>query len=169
MSDDVMLYSENEHVGVITLNRPEAMNSLNYPLYMAIEDCVRESTARVLVITSNGRAFCAGGDVKSMSQGGIGPNLSREEAIVDLQEKQLTLTGALYNFTKPSIAALPGPAAGAGLSIALACDIRYVSSNAFAIAGYGRIALSGDYGITWLLSKTVGLSKAKELNLTPVQ
>ena len=165
-----LLAQINQNVGIITLNRPESRNALSDELTPALRNTIKEfdtnREVRSLLITGAGKSFCAGGDVKSMSQGGIGPNLSREEAIVDLQEKQLTLTGALYNFTKPSIAALPGPAAGAGLSIALACDIRYVSSNAFAIAGYGRIALSGDYGITWLLSKTVGLSKAKELMFT---
>ena len=165
-----LLAQINQNVGIITLNRPDSRNALSDELTPALRSTIKEfdtnREVRSLLITGAGKSFCAGGDVKSMSQGGIGPNLSREEAIVDLQEKQLTLTGALYNFTKPSIAALPGPAAGAGLSIALACDIRYVSSNAFAIAGYGRIALSGDYGITWLLSKTVGLSKAKELMFT---
>ena len=64
--EDIMHYEERDHIGLITLNRPEAMNSLSYPLYMALEDCVRESTARVLVMTSNGRAFCAGDDVKQI-------------------------------------------------------------------------------------------------------
>ena len=165
-----LLAQIDQNVGIITLNRPESRNALSDELTPALRTTIKEfdtnREVRSLLITGAGKAFCAGGDVKSMSQGGIGPKLSSEEVILDLQEKQLTLTGALYNFTKPSIAALPGPAAGAGLSIALACDIRYVSSNAFAIAGYGRIALSGDYGITWLLSKTVGLSKAKELMFT---
>ena len=165
-----LLAQIDQNVGIITLNRPESRNALSDELTPALRNTIKEfdtnREVRSLLITGVGKAFCAGGDVKSMSQGGIGPKLSREEAIEDLQKKQLTLTGALYNFTKPSIAALPGPAAGAGLAIALACDIRYVSRNAFAIAGYGRIALSGDYGITWLLSKTVGLSKAKELMFT---
>ena len=165
-----LLAQIDQNVGIITLNRPESRNALSDELTPALRTTIKEfdtnREVRSLLITGAGKAFCAGGDVKSMSQGGIGPKLSREEAIEDLQKKQLTLTGALYNFTKPSIAALPGPAAGAGLAIALACDIRYVSRNAFAIAGYGRIALSGDYGITWLLSKTVGLSKAKELMFT---
>ena len=165
-----LLAQIDQNVGIITLNRPESRNALSDELTPALRNTIKafdtNREVRSLLVTGAGKAFCAGGDVKSMSQGGIGPKLSREEAIEDLQKKQLTLTGALYNFTKPSIAALPGPAAGAGLAIALACDIRYVSRNAFAIAGYGRIALSGDYGITWLLSKTVGLSKAKELMFT---
>ena len=165
-----LLAQIDQNVGIITLNRPESRNALSDELTPALRTTIKEfdtnREVRSLLITGAGKAFCAGGDVKSMSQGGIGPKLARKEAIEDLQKKQLSLTGALYNFTKPSIAALPGPAAGAGLSIALACDIRYVSNNAFAIAGYGRIALSGDYGITWLLSKTVGLSKAKELMFT---
>ena len=165
-----LLASIDQNVGVIILNRPEARNALSDELTPALRNIIKEfdgnEEVRSLLITGSGKAFCAGGDVKSMSKEGIGPKLTREEAIEDLQKKQLTLTGALYNFSKPSIAALPGPAAGAGLAIALACDIRYASNTAFAIAGYGRIALSGDYGISWLLSKTIGLSKAKELMFT---
>ena len=165
-----LLASIDQNIGVIILNRPEARNALSDELTPALRNIIKEfdsnEEVRSLLITGSGKAFCAGGDVKSMSTEGIGPKLTREEAIEDLQKKQLTLTGALYNFSKPSIAALPGPAAGAGLAIALACDMRYASNTAFVIAGYGRIALSGDYGISWLLSKTIGLSKAKELMFT---
>ena len=157
-------------VGILTLNRPEAKNALSDELTPALRKKIAElnEDKRVtsLIITGTGDAFCAGGDVKSMNSSkdkGWTEEKTEEETIKDLQQKQITLTAALYNFTKPTIAVLPGAAAGAGLSIALSCDFRFASDNAFAVAGYGRIALTGDYGITWLLTKLIGPSKAKDM------
>ena len=120
-----------------------------------------------LIITGAGDTFCAGGDIKSMNSSsnkdGWTNKVSEEEAIKSLQMKQMALTHALYNFSKPTIAALPGAAAGAGLSIALTCDFRFTNEKAFAIAGYGRIALTGDYGMSWLLPRIIGISKAKDM------
>jgi enoyl-CoA hydratase/carnithine racemase len=82
---------------------------------------------------------------------------------VRLQNRQRTLTGALVSVRKPTIAALPGPAAGAGLAIALACDIRIVSESTIMTTGYAKIALTGDYGISWLLTRLAGTSRAREL------
>jgi len=89
-----------------------------------------------------------------------------EEKIAQLKERQRTLTGVLHHCPKPTIAALPGPAAGAGLAIALACDIRIASESAFISTGYARVGLSGDYGIAWLLTNLVGTAKARELMYT---
>jgi len=157
-------------VGILTLNRPEAKNALSDELTPALRKKIAElnEDKRVtsLIITGTGDAFCAGGDVKSMNSSedkGWTEEKTEEETIKDLQQKQITLTAALYNFTKPTIAVLPGAAAGAGLSIALSCDFRFASDNAFAVAGYGRIALTGDYGITWLLTKLIGPSKSKDM------
>ena len=142
------------NVGIITLNRPEAKNALSDELTPALRKQISnfniDDRVNVLIITGAGDAFCAGGDVKSMNssksqKGGWSEEESEENVIKNLQKKQMTLTHSLYNFSKPTIAALPGAAAGAGLSIALACDFRYASENAFAIAGYGKIALTGDY------------------------
>src|SRR5207237_9056593 len=92
--------------------------------------------------------------------------MSYDEKVADLQERQRLLTGALISVRKPTIAALPGPAAGAGLAIAMACDIRIAASSAFVSTGYLRVALSGDYGIAWLLTRLVGTSRARELMFT---
>src|SRR4029079_10938235 len=89
-----------------------------------------------------------------------------DEKVADLQERQRLLTGALANVRKPTIAALPGPAAGAGLALAMACDIRIATESAFVSTGYLRVALSGDYGIAWLLTRLVGTSRARELMFT---
>jgi len=80
-----------------------------------------------------------------------------------LRTKQRTLTGALVAVRKPTIAALPGPAAGAGLAIALACDIRIAAESAIMATGYARIGLTGDYGINWLLTRLTGPARAREL------
>jgi enoyl-CoA hydratase/carnithine racemase len=92
--------------------------------------------------------------------------MSDDERIADLKIRQRTLTGALFNLRKPTIAALPGPAAGAGLAIAMACDIRIAAESAFVSAGYARVGMSGDYGIAWLMTHLVGTARARELMYT---
>src|SRR5437667_9704816 len=91
---------------------------------------------------------------------------SHDERVADLQERQRLLTGALVSVRKPTIAALPGPAVGAGLALAMACDLRIAAASAFVSTGYLRVALSGDYGIAWLLTRLVGTSRARELMFT---
>ena len=158
-------------IGIITLNRPESKNALSDELTPALRKQIvnlnLDDRVNSLIITGAGDAFCAGGDIKSMNSSsnkdGWTNKVSEEEVIKNLQMKQMTLTHALYNFSKPTIAALPGAAAGAGLSIALTCDFRFTNENAFAIAGYGRIALTGDYGMSWLLPRIIGISKAKDM------
>ncbi len=160
------------NIGIITLNRPEAKNALSDELTPAlriqISNFDQDKRVNVLIITGAGDAFCAGGDVKSMNSDSVkkvgwNKDKSDKDVIKNLQKKQMTLTHNLYNFSKPTIALLPGAAAGAGLSIALACDFRFASQNAFAIAGYVKIALTGDYGMSWLLPRIVGVSKCKEM------
>ena len=116
------------------------------------------------MITGAGPAFCAGGNVK-----GMGDNrapLSIEEAEERLKERQRTLTGVLMAMRKPTIAVLPGPAIGAGLSLALACDLRIMAQSAFVGTGYVRVGLSGDYGIAWMLTSLLGSARARELMFT---
>jgi len=100
--------------------------------------------------------------------GGRGPRgqMSFEERLADLRWRQAALTGALVAVRKPTIAALPGAAAGAGLAIALACDIRIAARSAFVSTGYAKVGLSGDYGIAWLLTRTIGSARARELMFT---
>ena len=165
-----LLCEVRDGVAVITLNRPEARNALSDKLTPALRTQIRERgedpEVGALLITGAGTAFCSGGDVKGM--GGRGPRgqMSYEERLADLRWRQANLTGALVALRKPTIAALPGAAAGAGLAIALACDIRIAATSAFASTGYARIGLSGDYGIAWLLTRTVGPARARELMFT---
>ena len=161
-----------DRVAVITLNRPEARNSLSDTLTPAlrtmIRSCGENPDVSALLITGAGEAFCAGGNVKGMGTHRDPKKLdmSLEDRVADLQERQRLLTGTLVSVRKPTIAALPGPAVGAGLAIAMACDIRIAAQSAFVATGYARIALSGDYGIAWLLTRLVGTARARELMFT---
>src|ERR1700726_2581319 len=161
-----------DRVAIITLNRPEARNSLSDHLTPAlrtmIKTCGENPEVGVLLITGAGSAFCSGGDVKGMGANRDPKRLamSYDEKVADLQERQRLLTGALVSVRKPTIAALPGPAAGAGLAIAMACDIRIAAESAFISTGYLRVGLSGDYGIAWLLTRLVGTARARELMFT---
>ncbi len=159
-----------EGVALITLNRPEARNALSDKLTPALRTQIRERgedpEVGAILITGAGSAFCSGGDVKGMGGRGARGQMSFEERLADLRWRQANLTGALVGLRKPTIAALPGAAAGAGLAIALACDIRIAARSAFVSTGYARIGLSGDYGIAWLLTRAVGSARARELMFT---
>jgi enoyl-CoA hydratase/carnithine racemase len=160
-----LLCELRQRVAVITLNKPHKKNALGDLLTPALRKLLVTLEDRddigCLLITGAGNAFCSGGDVSEM--GGGGNTLSKEQRIADLTTKQQTLTGRLYQFPKPTIAALPGAAAGAGFSIALACDIRIASSNAFLLSAFRNVGLSGDYGASWFLPRLVGMARAKAL------
>jgi enoyl-CoA hydratase/carnithine racemase len=167
-----LLCTVRDRVAIITLNRPEARNALSDHLTPAlrtmIRTCGEDPNVGVLLITGAGTAFCAGGDVKGMgaNRSAAKQAMSFDDKVADLQERQRLLTGALVSVRKPTIAALPGAAAGAGLAIAMACDIRIAAESAFVTTGYLRVGLSGDYGIAWLLTRLVGTSRARELMFT---
>jgi enoyl-CoA hydratase/carnithine racemase len=162
-----LLCEIRDRVALITLNRPEARNALSDRLTPALRRMINQfgddPKVGALLITGAGTAFCAGGDVKGMGSNASNAETALEERIADLRTKQRTLTGALVAVRKPTIAALPGPAAGAGLALALACDIRVAAEAAVMTTGYARIGLTGDYGIAWLLTQLVGTSRAREL------
>ena len=164
-----LLCSIHDRVATITLNKPHKKNALGDILTPALRETIAilEDDSRVgsILITGAGDAFCAGGDVASMG-GGSSTNSkhpkSKKDRIENLLIKQKTLTQRIHELKKITIAALPGAAAGAGLSIALACDLRIASRNAFVTKACGNIGLSGDYGASWFLPRLIGLSKAKE-------
>jgi enoyl-CoA hydratase/carnithine racemase len=162
-----LLCEIRDGVAVITLNRPEARNALSDRLTPAlrhmIKQCGDDPKVGALLITGAGNSFCAGGDVKGMGGNSTKAEVPTEERVADLRAKQRTLTGVLVAVRKPTVAALPGPAAGAGLALALACDIRIASESAIMTTGYVRIGLTGDYGIAWLLTRLAGTSRAREL------
>src|SRR5437588_5847761 len=169
---DELLCAIRDRVAVITLNRPQARNSLSDHLTPAlrnmIKSCGENPDVGALLITGAGSAFCAGGNIKGMGAHRDKKKLemSYDEKVADLQDRQRLLTGALISVRKPTIAALPGPAVGAGLAIAMACDVRIAAQSAFASTGYLKVGLSGDYGIAWLLTRLVGTARARELMFT---
>ena len=153
-----LLCSLDERVAFITLNRPERKNALSDNLTPALRQTLFELNTNkdvgCIVITGAGNAFCAGGDVSGMGGGSkterpkITPTV--QDRVKTLQHKQETLTLRLFEHTKPTIASLPGPAVGAGMCIALACDIRVGAESAFIGTGYRNVGFSGDYGGSWL-------------------
>ena len=136
---DELLCSVDERVATITLNRPERKNALSDNLTPALRQTLLElNTSQevgCIVITGAGNAFCAGGDVSGMGGGSNNEKPEHTPSVQDrvktLQHKQETLTLRLFEHAKPTIASLPGPAVGAGMCIALACDMRIGSESAF--------------------------------------
>ena len=162
-------------VATITLNKPDKRNALGDVLTPALRATLlaldEDSRCGAVVITGAGRAFCAGGDISGMGGGSTAqaaeqPKTTPEDRVRTLVRKQETLTLRLHELAKPTLAALPGPAAGAGLSIALACDMRLMADSAFITTAFANIGLSGDYGGSWLLTQLVGPALAKELYMT---
>lgn len=165
MSEPVLKYDVQDHVGVITLNRPEAMNSLNYRLYAELEDAVRGSTARALVITGAGRAFCAGDDVKEIL-GGSEPAPAEFKARGERTGGLTPAADALLYTDIPVIAAVNGAAVGWGMELALMADIRVASDRArfgelFVVRG-----LCCDAPGLGRLAQLVGRERAAELLFT---
>lgn len=167
MSQD-LLTDVSEGVGTITLNRPDSLNALSTQMNEAAREALAawatDAKVRCIVITGAGRGFCSGGDIGSMSagQGGNSAPLTLEERI-DYQRRGQELSRLVHASPKVVIAALNGAAAGAGLGIALACDMRYASARAKITTAFAKVAFGGDYGITWGLTSLVGPAKAKEL------
>ncbi len=161
-----LLCEVDDRVATVTLNRPHKKNSLSDALTPALRETLLILEAHpdvgCVLLTGAGDAFCSGGDVSGMG-GSEGRSKTPDERVAELIRKQESLTLRLYELAKPTVAALPGAAAGAGLSIALACDLRVASANAFVVTAFANIGLSGDYGASWFLNRLLGQSKAKEL------
>ncbi|MDF1722420.1 MAG: enoyl-CoA hydratase [Minwuia sp.] len=162
-----LLCDVQDHVATVSFNRPERRNALGDIVTPALRAILltleADADVRVIVLTGIGKAFCAGGDVKGMGTGRASTDQSVDDRIRELQHRQQTLTLRLFEMPKPTIAALPGAAAGAGMSIALACDMRIAAESAFFAPGFGAIGLSGDYGGSWQLTQLVGPAKTKEI------
>ncbi len=172
---DQLLCELADGVATITLNRPDKRNALSDELTPALRQTLltveADPAVRCVILTGAGRAFCAGGDVSGMGSGAAAatagaPQPTLDDAIRKLQHRQETLTLRLWDLAKPTIAALPGAAAGAGMCIALACDLRIAAKGAFITTAFANIGLSGDYGGSWLLTQLVGVARAKQLYFT---
>jgi len=164
-----LLEALKDGVAVLTLNRPDRLNAMSPPMLDALLEALPRLAADpeigVVVLTGAGRGFCAGGDVKAMADG-------RESAGTTLEEKAQALRSRmevswwLHEMPKPTIAMVRGAAAGAGLSLALACDLRVASDSARFATAFARVGYSGDFGGSWFLTQLVGTAKARELYFT---
>lgn len=164
---DLLAHVE-DGVAVLTMNRPERRNALSAAMLEALAktlaDCETASDVGAVLLTGAGGAFCAGGDVKGMAEAnaGVAP-LDIDSRIHRQRLSQRATAGRLCDMPKPTIAALPGAAAGAGLSLALACDLRIAADNAVMTTAFAKVGFSGDYGGTYFLTRLVGAAKAREL------
>ena len=168
MTDD-LLESVDDGVATLTMNRPERRNALSPAMLEALLEALPRLAADaqigVVVLTGTEPAFCAGGDVKAMAEG-------REFAAGSLEEKAELLRRAmetsrwLHEMPKPTIAMVRGAAAGAGLSLALACDMRIAAASARFTTAFARVGYSGDFGGSYFLTRLVGTAKARELYFT---
>lgn len=166
---DELLYEVNNSIGVITFNRPDRMNTITMRMLTSLSERLLEADAdpkvRVIVITGNGRAWCAGLDVGAAASGeGIGGDgAGSATGEFNLRDAPPVV---LHKIDTPTIAALNGGAAGYGMDIALGCDIRIASETAKLSAAYTARGLVPESGGTWLLPRIVGWSKAAELLFT---
>jgi enoyl-CoA hydratase/carnithine racemase len=156
-------YTVDDHVGVITINRPEARNALTFTTYAELEDAIRTTSARCLVITGHGTAFCSGDDVKQVMGGGDRP----PESVTSNRTPRLTpACDALLGTDVPVIAAVNGPAVGWGMELSLMCDLRVASDK----ARFGELfvlrGLCTDVPGIGRLTQLVGREKAAELLFT---
>ena len=158
----------DDGVAVLTMNRPERRNALSPAMLGALGSTLArvevDDDVGCVVLTGAGGAFCAGGDVKEMAAPSeVARRVTMDERVHLQRLDQRATSGRLYAMPKPTIAYLPGAAAGAGLSIALACDLRYAAERAVLTTAFARVGFAGDYGGTWFLTRLVGPAKAREL------
>ena len=161
-----LLESVQDRVATLTMNRPDRRNAMSRDMLEALlESLVRigaDGDVGAVILTGAGGAFCAGGDVKAMAEG-------KEFAEEGLEAKArglrrvMEVSRLLHEMPKPAIALVPGAAAGAGLSLCLACDMRIASESAKFTTAFARVGYSGDFGGSYYLASLVGTAKAREL------
>ena len=164
-----LLCDLTDRILTITLNRPEARNALSPDLMFALRRTLAtygdHQDVGAVIVTGAGKAFSSGGDVKRMAARKAGDQTA-EEKFQEMRARHHETGGMLRSLSVPTVAALPGAAAGAGMALALSCDMRVAAENAFLTTGYARVGLPGDYGASWLLTRVVGPGRARELMLT---
>jgi 2-(1,2-epoxy-1,2-dihydrophenyl)acetyl-CoA isomerase len=176
--DEVLLKtSPAEGVLWLTMNRPEALNALTQALAnqlrTSLDEAARDPSVRAVVLAGAGRGFCSGADRLRNGDPDLedsfqarwsgDPRWGEREMRVDRLRRQMDIVHLLYTMEKPTLAVVRGPAAGAGLAMAAACDMRIVSQTAVFKSAFASIAYAGDYGCGYLLSRLVGAGKAREL------
>jgi 2-(1,2-epoxy-1,2-dihydrophenyl)acetyl-CoA isomerase len=164
-----LIENVKDEVAVLTLNRPDRLNAMSRPMLDALLEALprlaEDPAVGVIVLTGAGRGFCAGGDVKAMAEGTELGGQTMEEKAQALRSRMET-SRWLHEMPKPTIAMVRGPAAGAGLSLAMACDLRIASDTARFGTAFARVGYSGDFGGSYYLTQLVGTAKARELYFT---
>lgn len=173
--ENVILETIEDRIAVLTLNRPDSMNALNPELMKTLPHAVSRLADNpdvgCVILTGAGKAFCAGGDkkaiasgVEAMAKAGEAPSrkLTLETRVAWLR-RCVEASRTLHIMGKPTIAMINGACAGAGLSLAAACDFRFAAQSAVLTTAFVRMGLSGDYGGSWHLTRILGTAKAREL------
>ena len=168
-----LLESFESGVATLTMNRPDARNALTpdimQGLLSALPRLAADPTVRVVVLTGTGQAFCAGGDVKAFAKlaslSSAAGAMSFDQKVNDLRAR-MEVSRWLHEMPKPTLAVIPGAAAGAGLSMALACDLRIACDDAKLTTAFSKVGLSGDFGGSYFLNHLVGAAKARDLYFT---
>jgi 2-(1,2-epoxy-1,2-dihydrophenyl)acetyl-CoA isomerase len=167
MNNEIVLQQLDQGLLTITMNRPDRRNAMNPELTRGLVEAARRATedheVRAVLLKGAGGTFCVGGDVKAMAEGRA--PLPFEPRMANLR-RSMEVSRILHEMPKPVVAQLDGAAAGAGLSIALACDLRVASASCKITTAFVKVGLSGDYGGTYFLTHMLGSAKARELYLT---
>ena len=168
VSEQVLLESMDRGLLTLTMNRPERRNALNPDLTARLLEAAARASqdceVRAVLLRGAGGTFCVGGDVKAMAAR-TGGNDSYEQRVADLRCR-MEVSRLLHDMPKPVVAMIDGAAAGAGLAMALACDLRIAGASAKITTAFAKVGLSGDFGGTYFLTHLVGSAKARELYLT---
>jgi 2-(1,2-epoxy-1,2-dihydrophenyl)acetyl-CoA isomerase len=166
-----LLETVADGIATLTMNRPESRNALTREMLAALAEALprlaSDPAVRLVVLTGAGNAFCSGGDVKSFARSAAGAptTMGFDQKVTDLRAR-MDVTRWLHEMPKPTLAVIPGPAAGAGLSLALACDMRIAADDAKLTTAFSKIGLSGDFGGSYFLAHLVGAAKAREMYFT---
>jgi 2-(1,2-epoxy-1,2-dihydrophenyl)acetyl-CoA isomerase len=164
-----LLTERADGVALLTMNRPEQLNALGGDMLPMLLDALREAATDAeigcVVLTGAGRGFSAGGDMKARATGERRPPAT-PEAGADALRARMECSRLLHEMPKPTVAMLNGVAAGAGMSLALACDIRIAGESARMTTAFAKMGFSGDFGGHWFLSRLVGPARARELYFT---
>jgi len=164
-----LLEAIKDGVALLTLNRPERLNAMSRPMMAGLLEALprfaEDPEVGVVVLTGAGRGFCAGGDVKAMAEGSELSGTTLEERAQALRSS-MEVSRWLHEMPKPTIAMVRGAAAGAGLSLAMACDMRMAGDSARFGTAFARVGYSGDFGGSFFLTRLVGTAKARELYYT---
>src|SRR3954447_16640916 len=167
MSNDMVLQKLEGGLLTITMNRPERKNALNPDMVRGLVEAARRAAddpeVRAVLFKGAGGSFCVGGDVKSMAEGRA--PLPFEQKLANLR-RGMEVSRILHQMPKPVVAQLDGAAAGAGLSMALSCDLRVASESCKITPAFAKVGFSGDYGGTYFLTQLLGSARARELYLT---